>query len=189
MTTNNSVGVPLSGASGTGHFAGTTSPIFVTPTLGAATAASVAFSPTTQGIIGTTAADNAGAGYVGQYISQNVPMASSISLTTTMAADITTLSLTAGDWDIFGNVGFSTSGVTNPNFSSWLSLSSATTPDLSNISVASVLGASIAVDVGLGCPFFRVNVSTTTTVYLSCLSAFTGGTVTACGSIFARRVR
>ena len=34
MSTINSVGVGLSGASGTGNFAGTTSPTFVTPTLG-----------------------------------------------------------------------------------------------------------------------------------------------------------
>ncbi len=40
MATNNSVNVGLSGASGTGSFAGTTSPTFVTPTLGVATATS-----------------------------------------------------------------------------------------------------------------------------------------------------
>jgi hypothetical protein len=41
VATNNAVNVGLSGASGTGNFAGTTSPVFVTPTLGAASATSI----------------------------------------------------------------------------------------------------------------------------------------------------
>lgn len=43
MPTNNAVNTTLSGQSGTGAFAGTTSPSFVTPNLGAATATSVSF--------------------------------------------------------------------------------------------------------------------------------------------------
>ena len=41
MATNNAVNVGLSGASGTGNFAGTTSPVFTTPTLGVASATSI----------------------------------------------------------------------------------------------------------------------------------------------------
>lgn len=41
MSTINQVGVGLSGASGTGSFAGTTSPTFTTPTLGVASATSI----------------------------------------------------------------------------------------------------------------------------------------------------
>lgn len=41
MATNNGVNTTLSGQSGTGSFAGTTSPTFVTPTLGAATGTSL----------------------------------------------------------------------------------------------------------------------------------------------------
>lgn len=43
MTTINPVGNALSGVTGSGHFAGSTSPTFVTPTLGAATATSLTF--------------------------------------------------------------------------------------------------------------------------------------------------
>jgi hypothetical protein len=35
----------------------------------------------------------------------------------------------------------------------------------------------------------RVSIAATTTVYLSCIATFTTSTVTACGSIYARRVR
>ena len=47
MATINAVGVGLTGASGTGSFAGTTSPTFVTPTLGVATATSINFGGST----------------------------------------------------------------------------------------------------------------------------------------------
>ncbi len=43
MATNNQTNVGLSGASGTGSFAGTTSPTFVTPVLGVASATSITF--------------------------------------------------------------------------------------------------------------------------------------------------
>lgn len=46
MTAINQVGNPLTGVSGSGSFAGTTSPVFVTPTLGAASATSVSFGGT-----------------------------------------------------------------------------------------------------------------------------------------------
>ena len=42
MATINQIGLGLSGSSGTGSFAGTTSPSFTTPTLGAASATSLA---------------------------------------------------------------------------------------------------------------------------------------------------
>jgi hypothetical protein len=43
MTTNNPVNVNLSGQTGTVHFVGSTSPTFITPTLGAALATSIQF--------------------------------------------------------------------------------------------------------------------------------------------------
>lgn len=43
MTTNNTVNTSLSGQTGTGTFVGSTSPVLVTPTLGAATATSINF--------------------------------------------------------------------------------------------------------------------------------------------------
>lgn len=50
MATQNSVNTGLSGSSGTGNFAGTTSPTFVTPTLGDALATSVNFGGNSLGI-------------------------------------------------------------------------------------------------------------------------------------------
>ena len=187
MATNNSVNSPLSGTTGTGNFVGSTSPTLVTPTLGAATATSLAFSPTTGGIIGTTAADNATAGDVGEFKSSVIAIASAVSLSTNTSADITSISLTAGDWDVSGNIFFGPSvGVTN--IAAWTSTTSATEPDPSLYNAMSATTA-IITGSGIQTPSLRVNVSSTTTVYISVKAIFSSGTCTGCGGIFARRRR
>lgn len=185
MATNDSVNVGLSGVTGTGNFVGATSPTLITPTLGVATATSLAFNPTTGGIIGTTAADNAGSGYVGQVITSNVPSGSAVSLTNNTAANITSISLTAGDWDVYGNILFNAS-VSASAYYAWCSTTSATEPNSSLIAGINVAAIGFA---GLATPILRVNISSTTTCYLSCIQSFATGTCTGCGTIYARRAR
>lgn len=188
MATNNSVNSPLAGTTGTGNFVGSTSPTLVTPTIGAATATSLAFSPTTGGLIGTTAADNAGAGKVGEVITSNVALASAVSLSNNTNKDVTSISLTAGDWDVTGNIFLNASSQVMTAGLVWCNTASITKPD------ASLYNGFLATTTTLGqhaasTPLLRVNVSGNTTVYLSTVAAFASGTVTACGTIFARRVR
>lgn len=161
-------------------------------TLDGATATSLTFSPTTSGIVGTTTNNNASAGIVGEFVTSNVPSGSPISLTNNTAANVTSISLTAGDWDVFGNVAFlfgPTSAVTNTIC--WTSTTSATNKDISNESYYSDIQTGSNANIGLPTPYLRVNVSTTTTVYLSAFVNFTGvgATALASGTIFARRVR
>ena len=184
MATNNCVNVGLAGAIGTVKFAGTTSPTFITPVLGAATATSVAFSPTTGGIVGTTAADAASAGTVGEVISSAIVVASAVTISTTVAKDVTSISLTAGDWDVWGNV-YAT-GTTVTKFQCWTSQTSATAPDLSLVTFVMPLATSAAV--GFPTPLARYNVSGATTVYLSTNCTLTG-TGKASGNLYARRRR
>ena len=112
--TNNSVNVSLVGQTGTGSFVGATSPTIATPTFTgtpALTIPSVTFS-TTTGIVGTTTNNNAAAGSVGEFVSSIVLGAAAVSLTTNVSANITSLvSLSAGDWDIWGS-GWLTVGAT-----------------------------------------------------------------------------
>ena len=190
MATKNKIDVGLSGSSGSGSFAGTTSPVFTTPTLGAATATTVVFSPTTGGIIGTTTNDNANAGNVGQSITSVIAAASGVSLTNNIAANVTSISLTAGDWDVTGNIGFPGNGATSIGQTRvWSSITSATSPDLSLYNGESVTVTSPAASIGHSIPSIRYSLSGTTTVYLSCLVEFSGGTQVACGGIYARRAR
>jgi len=181
----------LSGNSGTGAFVGSTSPSLVTSTIGVASATSMFFT-STAGIIGTTTNDSADAGSVGEYIFSTIPFSSSVSLTTDTAADVTSISLTAGDWDVFGNVTLTGDSTTTVDFSrSWISSTSTTLPDASLYSKIYGRGATFSVLSSFGglAPALRFSLSGTTTIYLSTQATFAISTADACGGIYAMRVR
>lgn len=186
MATNNAVNVGLSGATGTGSFVGSTSPTLVTPTLGAAAATTLIFSPSTNGIIGTTTNDSASAGYVGQFISSVIAFASAVSLTNDTNKDVTSISLTAGDWDVWGNVYIVSAGNMD-NTKVWSSSTSATLPDQSLFNTIQN-NTAFFTSAAQSIPYHRYSLSGTTTIYLSCWADFTS-TATACGGIYARRAR
>jgi len=186
MATINAVGVGLSGASGTGNFSGTTSPTFVTPTLGSASATSISFS-STSGIIGTATNNNAAAGSVGEF--QDSTLSGAINYTsTTTATNIQSLSLTAGDWDVHGYLLFSNNGSTTTLVTSALSLTSVTQTAISS-TAASNTTASVTISNFSAYPYGRVSLSGTTTVYLVSTATFSAGTPQAFGGITARRIR
>jgi len=144
---------------------------------------------TTAGIVGTTAADNAQAGSVGEYISNS---ASSVSLTSTVAINITSVSLTAGDWQCIGNIDYRPAGSTTAtNYQGWMSTTSASAPSLPSSSgfllsgVTFSAGSFIQQSVGSQ----RFNVSSTTTIYLSSDQVFSVSTNVADGFIGCRRER
>ena len=156
---------------------GSTSPIWTVP--------SIAFNPTTQGIVGTTVADNASSGYVGEFISSVVSSGSAVSIPDDTDVDVTSIALTAGDWDIHGNVYFIDAG----NFIrgvAWCSTTSSSMPDKSLTNQIAI--AANTSEQGISTPYLRVNVSSPTTVYLSCHAVFSS-TMGVCGGIYARRVR
>lgn len=143
---------------------------------------------------GSSTNDNAAAGYVGEYVSSVIAVASAVSCTNNTSRDITSISLTAGDWDVWGNIGLNGGATTLlMYFSGWISTTSATTPDPSLWAGNSYGTAGLAVfaenEVGSVVPFTRVSVSTTTNVYLSVVAGFSTSTCIAYGGIFARRVR
>ena len=61
---------------------------------------------TTAGLTGTTLGDNANAGAVGEVISSGVVQGSAVALSTGIRSTVTTISLTAGDWDVSGCINF-----------------------------------------------------------------------------------
>lgn len=138
-------------------------------------------------IAGSTAGTNAVAGYVGEVISSSVASGSGVSLTTNVPANITSISLTAGDWDVYGNVYISFTAL-GLNAAAWISSTSATLPNTSLIAQVGLSPAALTNN-GLTVPFVRVNVSSTTTYYLSGYGTFASGTGSASGGIFARRAR
>jgi hypothetical protein len=177
------------------------------PAIGGATPAAGSFTTlgasglitpsTTNGIKGTTAADSANAGSIGEYISTNVASSSAVSLASGGTANVTSVSLTAGDWDCRGDVMFHmATTTTSTDLSGAISTTSATFPT----------GPGGGAEAGIGGPTFsengstigdqalpvgevRENVASTTTVFLVAYSVFATSTNAAYGFLGCRRVR
>ncbi len=187
MTTNNAVNTPLAGTTGTGNFVGSNSPTLVTPALG--TPASGVTTNLTGDKLGTTTNDNAAAGHVGEYISSVIPVASPVTMASNAATDVTSISLTAGDWDITANVSYIGMGTTAIGAYVWTSTTSATVVDQSLYTDIGLGAAAVLTTIGLNAPSVRYSLSTPTTIYLTSYLANTSGTGSACGAIYARRAR
>ena len=138
-------------------------------------------------ITGVTNASNAAAGQVGEYIISQVLVASAVALTTNVAANVTSITLTAGDWDCGGNVEFQPSATVSYGGGS-INTTSATRPDASLEAVSGANGGS-GFSVGVTAPSRRFNVSVTTTLYLIAVVGISSGTCTGCGTVWARRAR
>jgi hypothetical protein len=135
-------------------------------------------------IQGTTAGGNATVGYVGETISSQILQASPTSFSNNTPANLTSINLSAGDWDVYGNIHFS--GTTAQVGLAGLNTTPNTLPDKSLYN--DIAGLSTATDLGLCAPMQRFNVSTTTTVYLVGVVVGTG-TLVGSGLLLARRVR
>lgn len=136
--------------------------------------------------LGVVDGGNAVAGQVGEYLtaSASVP----IGLASGVAANIAALPLAPGDWDISGNVHFSAASTTHPTecVAGVSTVSGAFGAEYEQIGMAFNIGANIAM--GVAGPV-RVNVSAATNAYLVARSSFSTSTMTATGTINARRPR
>lgn len=143
-------------------------------------------------LTGTATNDSASAGVLGEYISSTVASGSAVSLTSPTAATITSITLTAGDWDVSGMCAF-TPGATTSITQVVCNYSLTTnTLELSNNERFSILsyGAMVPVNaIAFPGPRARFSVSGSTTVYLVGRGIFTVSTLAAYGTITARRVR
>jgi hypothetical protein len=136
-------------------------------------------------IVGTTTNNNAAAGSVGEFVSSVIASGSAVSYSTGTPKDMTSISLTAGDWNVWGNIFFIVGGAMTAS-NGWISATSATLPDLSLAVGINVTGLGSS---GFAVPMQRFSLSGTTTIYISAQFTFSTSTVTACGGIYARRVR
>ena len=145
-----------------------------------------------QGIIGATDGGNAAAGEVGEYKEAEVLIAAAVSLVSATAKDITSLSLTPGDWDVWGVVDTNpAASTTMSTVEGGISTASATAPTKPNkgalFHYQQSFGAGLAQDFPVG--MRRISIATTTTVYLSVKASFAISTLSAYGLMAARRAR
>lgn len=153
-------------------------------------AGSITLAATSKQMPGTATNDNASAGNLGEYISSTVLFGSAVSLTSNTPANVTSVSLTAGDWDVYGTVALVQGGSTNYlAVAAWTSTTSATLPTVPNNG-----GYVFAYNTGTDAPVTgagiqRISLAVTTTVYLSVNVSFTGGSGLAYGFLGARRAR
>lgn len=142
-----------------------------------------------SGIVGTTAAGNATAGNMGEIISSLVASGSAQALNTAVATNITSISLTAGDWDVEGNVNFTATTATITATSAGVGTSSNSIPTDGSEVYSGITPTTTTEINSITMPRKRVNTSITTNVFLVGKCTFSAGTVSAFGTINARRVR
>ncbi len=141
----------------------------------------------TSGVIeqGISSGAAAPAGYKGEIISASVLAASAVAMTNNTARNITSISLTAGNWIVTGVVSFAgSSNITQ--VIAWCSTTSASIPD--NSIRAGLTAASATTQFNIPTATLIINAATTTTVFLSGLAAFGSGSVGGSGYIVAQRI-
>ena len=145
--------------------------------------------PVAGAIPGTNAVGLAAAGNVGEIISATVASGSAVSLTNAVAANIASVTLTPGDWDVWATLAV-TPATSMTVFSGWISAVSAVDPGAPNggaYVLSQPVAALTAVQV-MPIGTLTVEVGTSTPIYLSAKVTFTG-TATAYGALIARRRR
>ena len=150
----------------------------------------LAITSTGTAVAGTNTNDSAAAGYVGEYIEGVVAQGSAVSMTTGVAINVTSISLTAGDWDVSAIAKGATGGSA---VISWVRSSiSTTSATYSDMAAFSNESSQTTVNIGghsFGIPPVRFSLASTTTIYLTLQCAWTPGSFAGYGTLRARRVR
>ena len=141
---------------------------------------------------GTSTNDNANAGNIGEYVSSSIASGSAVTLTTATPANITSVSLTAGDWDCAASA-VRTFGATTSVTILKSSISTTTAADGSLATGTMVQRSTPAqvpvTDYAHVIPPTRLSLSATTTVFLVADDTFTVSTDKGYGLLRCRRVR
>ena len=127
---------------------------------------------------------------IGEYTESSVASGSAVALTSTTPANVTSISLTPGDYDVFGVIGYLPAASTSITFKT--GGSSATSATLGALGAVFSLSQAAVVPGAVGqlsvIPTVRVNITETTTIYLVAQATFSVSTLGAYGLIAARRI-
>lgn len=122
---------------------------------------------------------------IGNNLTSVISSGSPITLTSTVIANLTSLSLTTGTWNVYGNVSISGTNITKGQV--WISTTSVTLPDASLYNSVEPLATSSVL--GLNAPSQVIVVASPgpQLIYLSVEASFTAAT--ACGGLYAIQVK
>ncbi len=141
-------------------------------------------------IVGTNTNNNATAGNVGEYVDSTTSLAAGG--TSATDTNLTSISLTAGDWDVSALIFLSESGsgtgAVVSFFAMSISTTSATQGTLGDNAVR-ITRTGSSDEMFLTQPRVRISIASTTTVYLVYSMTYTGATPRLAGNIRARRMR
>lgn len=150
---------------------------------------------------GTTTSDNAAPGNIGEIISNSIVRSASVPMSTGVGFSVSTVTLTAGDWDVRVSAAIEAGGATAiSEFDASLNtvpntLSTADTEAVADSSGRIRFINDISATPGNGSsdylvfPTVRVSISSTTPYYLVLQANFSISTLTGYGNIVARRIR
>lgn len=137
--------------------------------------------------------DSAAAGKVGEFFESTIVLGSAVSLSTGTAKNVTSISLTAGDWDVAGTVELYGDATTTPTYAAGgINTTTNTLPVRGGTNYGEILigGTPFATSLpNIPLVPSRYSLNTTTTIYLVALMGFTVSTAVAFGTIRARRIR
>jgi len=193
VTKVNGVGYPASPSANTVPVMGGLGSVVYTATNGTGNVVRATNpSITDPNIAGTTTNDSAAAGEVGEYVNSTITSGAPVSFTSNQTKNLTSISLTAGDWDVWGIV---TVLMTNPTTNSYFTgqanvgptTNTVTQDNLQAIGGITVPSATTTLGFTIHVVPRRVSLASTTTYYI--VLASPGFTSTAFGGIMARRRR
>jgi hypothetical protein len=172
---------------------GTKIEVFTTPNGSSSDALVSTYSSAGCSLLGTTTNDSAASGFIGEYIESIVLIGAEVALTSTVTADVATVALTAGDWEIRGEVWLDLAATTTVSIlATGINNASATLITVPTAGAtlrqsfpAATVNSKLVQEVGP----FRASVTGTPTMYLSVNATFATSTAKAYGKLSARRIR
>ena len=130
-------------------------------------------------------------GIIGEVVSSSILSGNAVSLSTGVPANITSIILKAGDWNVCGRIGFvlnaltavTSTSVSINTTSATLALGSDVSGTICSLPISLAVGSSPILNVG----YFPVSINSDTTFYLITSVDFSVSTASAYGVIWARR--
>ena len=142
-----------------------------------------------RNVIGDVSGTAVPANYIGQVLSSVVPIGSAITLSNGVLTNITSLSLTAGNWLLTGCLAFDSNGTGTESAIILSAFSGTTTTDQVNGDNRFVAKAPTSTnDVSATIPNWPVTISATATYYLKARMDFSSGTNRSYGRLTAVRI-